>query len=101
MPVPQHLQETLVIPEEDEEDREIERETQTTTPYRNDGIRCRKGQCESADQPPQSTSLSTQLDTASLGAKSIPLRLGHHLKGGSELYISKHEQTSVTLGTRH
>jgi hypothetical protein len=26
MPVPQHLQETLFIPEEDEEDREIERE---------------------------------------------------------------------------
>ena len=77
--VPQHLQERLTIPEEDEEDMEIERETQTTTSYRNDGSRWGKGQCESASQPAQSTSL---------GTKSDPLRLGHHLGEGLEQYGS-------------
>ena len=109
MAIPQHLQERLVIPEMDEEDREAERETKTPTTCRNNGIRCRKGQCEPAGQSTQpnklgtksdSTSLGTKSGSTNLGTKSGSLRTGHQFNEGLERCVSNHEQTSDTLARR-
>ena len=98
MPVPRHLQERLLVPEEDEDDIEAERETQKLTTCRNDGFRCRKEQLESASQSTQPISLSTQPDSTSLGTKSGLTSLGtrsgpprsHQFEKGLERCDSNH-----------